>query len=358
MGQHVHNDAGQRPTAGSSVTLGSNNARLTVPGTVTVAAGATTATFNATAAASITSNQSATLTATLGTSSKTATISLVAPGLLSTLACIPTSLGQSAVGICTVTLAQTAPTGGSNVTLASNNASLTVLASVTVASGATTAIFIVTAAASIASNQTATVTATIGTSSSDSNDQSGKAPGLISTLACNPTSLGQGAVSTCTVTMAPAAPAGLERDPGQQQRCARRTGIGDGGFGGYDGHFQRDGGGFDHKQSERVNEGDTWHEFENGDNQSAGDGIAIHSGVQSQQPGAECGGHLHGDADRSHGRLKRDPGQQRCFADRTGIGHAGLGSDNGDVQRDNGSYNRKQPERDSNGDPRQQFEGR
>ena len=40
-----------------------------------------------------------------------------------------------------MTLTQTAPMGGSNVTLASNNASLTVPASVTAAAGATTATF-------------------------------------------------------------------------------------------------------------------------------------------------------------------------------------------------------------------------
>ena len=195
------------PTGGSAVTLGSNNASLTVPASVTVTSGATTATFNATAAASIASNQSATVMATLGTSSKTATISLLAPVLVSTLACSPTSLGQSAVSTCTVTLTQTAPTGGSAVTLTSNNASLTVPASVTVASGATTATFSATAAASIASNQTATVTATLGTSSKTATI-SLLAPVLVSTLACSPTSLGQSAVSTCTVTLTQTAPTG------------------------------------------------------------------------------------------------------------------------------------------------------
>ncbi|MGA2716829.1 MAG: hypothetical protein ABSG41_27385, partial [Bryobacteraceae bacterium] len=153
------------PTGGSSVTLGSNNTSLTVPASVTVAAGATTATFSATAAASIASNQSATVTATLGSSSQTATISLLAPVLVSGVACSPTSLGQSAVSTCTVTLTQTAPTGGSSVALASNNTLLTVPASVTVTAGATTATFSATAAGSIASNQSATVTGTLGSSS-------------------------------------------------------------------------------------------------------------------------------------------------------------------------------------------------
>ena len=57
-----------------SVTLSSNNTLLTVPASVTVAAGAATAAFNATAAATFTSSQTAIVTATLGSSAKTATI--------------------------------------------------------------------------------------------------------------------------------------------------------------------------------------------------------------------------------------------------------------------------------------------
>ena len=76
------------PAGGSNVTLASNNASLTVPASVLVAVGATTATFSATAAAGIASNQSAAVTATLGSSSQTATIGLLAragldPGLRS-----------------------------------------------------------------------------------------------------------------------------------------------------------------------------------------------------------------------------------------------------------------------------------
>ena len=58
-----------------------------------VAVGATTASFSATAAASIDSNQSAAVTATLGSGSQTATIGLLAPVLVSTLAYAPAGLG-------------------------------------------------------------------------------------------------------------------------------------------------------------------------------------------------------------------------------------------------------------------------
>ena len=113
----------------------------------------------------IASNQSATVTATLGSSSQTATISLLAPVLVSGVACSPdqsrAERGQHLHGD-----ADPDRTGRRlSVTLASNNTSLTVPASVTVAAGATTATFSATAAASIASNQSATVTATLGSSS-------------------------------------------------------------------------------------------------------------------------------------------------------------------------------------------------
>jgi trimeric autotransporter adhesin len=195
------------PAGGSAITLASNNASLSVPASVTVAAGSTTATFSATAAATIASNQSATVTASLGSSSQTASISLVALLLVSGVTCSPTSLGQSAVSTCTVTLSQTASVGGSTVTLASNNASLSVPASVTIAAGSTTATFSATAAATIASNQSVTVTNTLG-SSSQTASVSLIAPVVVSNLACNPTSLGPSSVSTCTVTLTQAPPAG------------------------------------------------------------------------------------------------------------------------------------------------------
>ena len=194
------------PAGGSSVTLASSNALVTIPASVTVGTGATTATFSATAAPTIASNQSATVTATLGSSSQTATISLLAPVLVSGVACSPTSLGQSAVSICTVTLTQTAPAGGLSVTLASNNASLTMPVSVTVASGSTTATFSATAAASIASNQSTTVTATLGISSQTATIGL-LAPVLLSGVACSPAVLGPGGSSNCNVSLTETVPA-------------------------------------------------------------------------------------------------------------------------------------------------------
>jgi trimeric autotransporter adhesin len=195
------------PTGGSSVILASNNTMLAAPASVMVAAGTTSANFSATAAASIPTNQSATMTATYGGAAKSATISLMAPVLVSGVTCNPTSLGQSAVSTCTITLNQAARTGGSSVTISSNNALLTVPASVLVAAGASTANFSATAAASITSNQTATITTTLGGGSKTASI-SLLGPVLVSGVTCNPTSLGQSAVSTCTIALNQAARTG------------------------------------------------------------------------------------------------------------------------------------------------------
>ncbi len=134
---------------------------------MTVAAGATSNTFTATAG-TIASTQTATLTASLNGSSQTASVSLTAqvqpPPTLSSLYCAPTSLNSGTAATCTVNLSAAAPAGGAAVSLSSNNGLLTVAASVTVSSGATSAVFSVTAA-TVATNQNAVVTASLNGSS-------------------------------------------------------------------------------------------------------------------------------------------------------------------------------------------------
>jgi uncharacterized protein (TIGR03437 family) len=193
------------PLGGALVTL-SNTALLvlTVPTSVTIPAGSSSAVFNA-VTVSILSDQSATITATYNGSSKSVTIGLVASVVqISSLAC-PASLGPNASGSCTVTLTKAAPTGGAAVTLANSDTVLTVPASVTVAAGLTSATFSATTA-SIASNQSATITATYN-GSSKSVTVSLTAPVLVSSLAC-PANLGSNASGSCTVTLTKAAPAG------------------------------------------------------------------------------------------------------------------------------------------------------
>src|ERR1022692_4228175 len=111
----------QSASSGTTVTLSDNNALLTIPASVAVPAGASSANFTATVgtitttqSATITANlnratQSATITATLNRASQSTTLSLAAPMLVSALACNPTSVNSGASTTCTVTLNQSAP---------------------------------------------------------------------------------------------------------------------------------------------------------------------------------------------------------------------------------------------------------
>ncbi|MBZ5723498.1 MAG: putative Ig domain-containing protein [Acidobacteriia bacterium] len=168
---------------------------MTVPASVTVAAASATAIFTATTG-TIASNQTATITATLNGSTQTATIALATATVVSGLTCTPASLGSGGSATCTVTVSKT---GGATVTLSDNAAALTVPASVTVAAASTTATFTATAG-TIASNQTATITATLNGSTQTATISLATLVTL-SGMSCNPSSLGPGGSSTCTVTV-------------------------------------------------------------------------------------------------------------------------------------------------------------
>jgi uncharacterized protein (TIGR03437 family) len=188
------------------VTLSDNNAALTGPASVSVAAGATTATFTATAG-SVTANQSVTITATLSGSSTTAAVTITAPLTVSKLQCSPTSVTSGASSTCTVTLSLAAPSGGSVVAISDNSSALTTPASVTVAASATTATFLATAG-SVTANQSVTVAAALNGNSTTTTVTVTPSAISVSTLQCFPTSVRSGSSVTCTVTLSRTAPSG------------------------------------------------------------------------------------------------------------------------------------------------------
>ena len=192
------------PAGGAVVALTSNNPNAaTVPTSVTVAAGATTATFTV-ATRTVTVGTVATITATYDGISQAG--GLVVNPLLGSLTLNPSVLiGGANNSTGTVTLSAAAPAGGAVVALTSSNTNAaTVPASVTVAAGATTKTFVVTTSAVAVPTQ-ANITATcVGAST-------------ISTLTLNPPLVGftvtpataTGPVgSTGRVTLGSAAPAG------------------------------------------------------------------------------------------------------------------------------------------------------
>ena len=142
---------------GAVVTLVSSSPKVTVPATVTVPAGATSATFTA-STATVPSNISATVRATFNGTTVTGTLAVQAPKP-SAVAYNPVVLTGGKSGVGTVTLNGKAPAGGYEVVLTADNGIFTIPAAVTVAEGATSATFPVSALV-VDTNTVVTTTAT------------------------------------------------------------------------------------------------------------------------------------------------------------------------------------------------------
>lgn len=135
------------PAGGFAVSLSSNNAAASVPASVTVPAGVTSANFTVTTT-SVTTTQSPVISAVAGTVTQTATLTVnpaAAPppaATVSLLSLNPVTVTGGTASSGTVTLSGAAPAGGLVVTLSSSNtAAASVPGSVTVAAGATSASF-------------------------------------------------------------------------------------------------------------------------------------------------------------------------------------------------------------------------
>ena len=194
--------AAAAPVGGAIVALSSSNTGLAqVPSSVTVAAGATSATFTVTTTP-VSSNATVTISATYGVT-RTATLT-VTGAVLNTVTVTPNSVigGTSSTG--TVTLNGPAPAGGAVVTLTSGNtAAAQVPTTVTVAANATTATFTVTTNA-VSSNTPVTITGVYGTTKNASLTVTAA---VLSTVTFAPGTVTGGTSSTGTVTLNGPAPA-------------------------------------------------------------------------------------------------------------------------------------------------------
>ncbi len=195
--------SGPAPAAGAVVILSSSDtAAAQVPASVTVAANATTATFQVTSSP-VASNTSLTISGTYG-GTQNASYTVTA-SVLSSVNLSPASVvaGNSATG--TVTLTGPAPAGGAVVALSSNNpAAAQVPASVTVAPNATTATFTVTSS-SVAINTSLTISATYGATQTAGFTVVAV---VLNTITLNPIPVLGGNSTTGTVTLSSPAPAG------------------------------------------------------------------------------------------------------------------------------------------------------
>ena len=152
------------PSGGALVTLSSSNTAVaTVPASVTVPVGATSATVTVTTPP-LSVNTSVTLNASYNGVNRTATLTVTPvppPASLSAVTLNPTSVTGGTTSQGTVTLTSAAPSGGLVVSLSSDAGAATVPASVTVAAGATSAPFTITTT-TVINPTTVTVTGSSG----------------------------------------------------------------------------------------------------------------------------------------------------------------------------------------------------
>ena len=203
--------SGPAPTGGAVVSLSSSNPSVAaVPASVTVPAGASSASFAVTTAA-VVAPTTVTISASYGGTSTAASLTVTPPGVtLSSLTLSPTSViggTQSSTG--TVTLSGPAPTGGAVVSLSSSSPSVAAVpASVTVPAGASGASFTVTTGA-VAASTTVTISASYGGASTTASFTVTPPGVTLSSLTLSPTSvIGGTQSSTGTVTLSGPAPSG------------------------------------------------------------------------------------------------------------------------------------------------------
>ena len=119
------------PDAGALVALTSSSPEAIVPASVTIPAGATSQTFTI-ATLDAPPTRLATITATYGGSSQSATVTVVAYAKIVAVSCATTTPSAGATVACTGTLDGPSPASGWQLALAPSDASVTVPARVTV----------------------------------------------------------------------------------------------------------------------------------------------------------------------------------------------------------------------------------
>ena len=197
------------PTGGLAVNLGSSlPGAASVPATVTIPAGAISASFAVTTFA--VANTTAQLTATLSTTTLFAALSITAaPSIaLTSLTLSPTTVVGGVSSIGTVSLSAAAPTGGAVVSLSGNSAAASEPATVTVPAGSTSTTFAITTSA-VSSATAVTISGSFGGASASATlTVNPPSAATLSALGVSPTSVVGGASSTATITLTAAAPAG------------------------------------------------------------------------------------------------------------------------------------------------------
>ncbi|HEY0565182.1 MAG TPA: hypothetical protein VGC88_06335 [Terriglobales bacterium] len=191
---------GAAPSSGLTISLASDNAAVQVPSQVSVASGASSATFPVTAS-TVSSATAANVTASYAGATQTASVQVVPVSVALALSPATVVGGSAVTG--TVSLSSPAPNSGVSIALSSSSSVAKAPASVTIAAGATKASFSI-STTPVATSTAASINATFGTSQSSVTLQ--VAPPSVSGLSVSPTSIGGSTSSTGTVTLNGPAP--------------------------------------------------------------------------------------------------------------------------------------------------------
>src|SRR5882672_2496711 len=194
------------PSGGAVVSLSSGNtAFATVPSSVTMPAGAASATFPVTTAA-VTVSATVNISASYASVTKTASLIVTPPPLpgptLTSLTLSPTSVIGGSPSTGTVTLSGPALTAGAIVSLISSNTIVaTVPANVTIPAGGTSATFTVTTVAVTASTPPVNISASYAGVTQNASLTVTPPPPTFTSLTLSPTSVIGGSPSTGTATV-------------------------------------------------------------------------------------------------------------------------------------------------------------
>jgi uncharacterized protein (TIGR03437 family) len=188
-----------KPTAAAlTILVSSNKASLLVPANVTIGAGSASATFTV-STSTISSNDQATVTATVGAQMETAKINLATVSQLSTLSCAMAVMGNNASTACTVGLTA-ASSSTETIALSASSNFLTLPASVTIPGGQATGNFPISTALFSGGNLRVTVTASLNGQSVTTQIML-NSPVQLSGLTCSPTIISALQPATCTVSL-------------------------------------------------------------------------------------------------------------------------------------------------------------
>ena len=195
--------SGPAPSGGLTVSLIASDSNVSVPTTISIPAGSSSATFTV-STVPVASTDSPSISATYGGQTKSVGF-VISPPTLSVLSVAPASITGGATATGTLTLTGKAAAPGITISLSASGNSVSLPTSVTVPAGAASVNF------GITSSAVTTTTAVTISAQQGSNQQSTTLtinPPMLSSLSLTPSTVVGGGTSTGTITLTSVAPKG------------------------------------------------------------------------------------------------------------------------------------------------------